>query len=357
VNRHPLISIFSYTLSAFAWLVVVFFTFEVAVRMLGLNWRILDRRPDAWVGTMYPKGTIVRWGKEGFGTTRYVRDGEIATPYDEGMEVLVLGDSHSEGWQVDDRDKYVSIAEELLWQRHRRVNLKNYGLGGLSFADEVYRAGEICRQSARPSPMVIQVSDNSFFASFDPTAVNYFRKTEDGSLELVHHPPDPAGGEWLNPWWTQIRLFDYLQERWWVFFRKRQVKENPKVQQLRATPPTPDEIAASVVAQARLLTEKVGDTPVIFLRAPGWPYDDPKDPATIAFRALPEAHPWPIVDPGKELARLAVEEHIDPRTFANGMPMSGHLNRYGDRILGRMLADKIEQVFFSAGGPTDTSKR
>ena len=81
---------------------------------------------------MYPKGTIVRWGKEGFGTTRYSGDGEIATPFDEGMEVPVLGDSHTEAWQVDDRDKYVSIAETLLWQRHLRVNLRNLGLGGLS---------------------------------------------------------------------------------------------------------------------------------------------------------------------------------------------------------------------------------
>jgi len=348
-------SILRYATCAFAWLLLVGLFFEGTVRLLGLNWRILDRRPDAWVGTMYPKGSVVRWGKEGFGTTRYGHDGEVATPHDEGMEIWVLGDSHSEAWQVDDRYKYVSIAEEELWRRHRRVNLRNFGLGGLSFADHTYRAGEICKRNPRPEAFIIQVSDNSFFASFDPTAVNYFRKMENGELELVHRPPDPAGGEWLDPWWTKVRLFDYLQERWWVFFRKPQVKADTKVQQLRASPPSPAEIAASVLAQARMFQDRVGDTPVIFLRAPKWPYNDPGDAAAIAFGALPQAHPWPIVDPGHELARIAKEEHHDPRTFANGLPMAGHLNRYGNEVLGRMLADEIERVFFSSA--THTASR
>lgn len=345
-------SIPRYLASAIAGLLVVLFFFEMAVRLLGLNWRIPDRRPDAWVGTVYPKGTVVRWGKEGFGTTKYAHDGEIATPHDEGLEILVLGDSHSEGWQVDDRDKYISIAESLLWQRQRRVNLRNFGLGGLSFADQVYRAGELRKRSSQPAPMVVQVSDNSFFASFDPTAVNYFKKTAGGTLELVHQPPDPAGVAWLDPWWTRIRLFDYLQERWWAFFRRPKLAANPVVDELRATPPTPAEISASVVEQARMLEDRVGDTPVIFLRAPQWPYDDPNDPAAIAFRALQQVRPWPAVDPGKELARLVSEQHRDPRTFANGMPMSGHLNRYGNTILGRMLADEIERVFFRGEGQT-----
>ena len=96
---------------------------------------------------------------------------------------------------------------------------------------------------------------------------------------------------------------------------------------------------------------------MIFLRAPQWPYDDPDRPASIAFRALRQVHPWPAIDPGKELAHLAAETHHDPRTFANGRPMMGHLNRYGDAVLGRMLADEIGRVFFLRGGRTGDPSR
>jgi hypothetical protein len=96
---------------------------------------------------------------------------------------------------------------------------------------------------------------------------------------------------------------------------------------------------------------------VIFLHLPNWPYDDPDAPASIAFRALQQVHAWPAVDPGKELARLAAELHRDPRSFLNGMPMDGHLNRNGNVVVGRMLADEIERVFFSSGEGSVHSSR
>ena len=86
---------------------------------------------------------------------------------------------------------------------------------------------------------MIQVSDNSFFASYDPTAVNFFRKTSSGALELVHHPPDPHGWEWRNPWWTRSRLYDYFRERRFESFVKPRLAEDPEVTRLRAVPPPP----------------------------------------------------------------------------------------------------------------------
>lgn len=329
-------------------LLAAFLLLEVTVRVLGLTWRVLDRRPDPWVGTTYPKGAVVRWGKEGFATTRYMADGEIATPFDEGMEILVLGDSHTEAWQVNDRDKYVSVAEALLWHRRRRVNLRNLGRGGLSFADQVYRAGELCKRRPRPAALVIQVSDPSFFNSYDQTAVNFFRKTESGCLTLVHCPPDPSGPEWRNPWWTRSRLITFLQERRHELLKPKQAAAPQPTGQRPSPQQTSTGIIASVTAQAQLLADRVGDTPVIFLRAPQWPYGDRTAPAAIAFRALDRVRPWPLIDPGPEMERFAEQTHHDPRTFLNTLPTQAHLNRYGDAILGQMLADRIEQTFFPA---------
>jgi len=56
-------------------------------------------------------------GPGGLATTHYSADGEVRTPHDEGVEILVIGDSNTEGHQVDDAYKYVSVAEADLWSR------------------------------------------------------------------------------------------------------------------------------------------------------------------------------------------------------------------------------------------------
>lgn len=347
MSRSSSAEILSYVLKAAAALIAVFLFFEGTVRTLGMTWTVQGSQPDDWVGTNYAKGTVVRWSKEGFGTTRYVADGEIATPFDEGTEIVVLGDSHTAAWQIDDRYKYVSVAETLLWQRGRRVNLRNFGAGGLSFADEVYRAGELCKRNPRPAALVIQVSDTSFFSSSNPSDINYFRKTLSGGLELVHRPADPSQFQWRGPWWRRVRLLAFLRERRVEFFPEQQTKKRELVIPA-ALPPTRVEIAASVSAQAQLLVNRIGNTPVIFLRAPWWPYAEPNSAGYIAFRALGRVRPWPMIDPGPELERFVAETHHDPRTFANTLPLHAHLNRYGDAILGRLLADEIERMFYKA---------
>ncbi len=341
-----------YLTVALTALLAVLLLLEGTVRALGLNWRILARRPDPTIGVMYPAGTVVRWGKEGYGVTHYVADGEIATPHNEGMEILVLGDSHTEAYQVDDQDKYVSVAETLLWNRGRRVNLRNLGVGARLFADYVYWVAVLRKRNPPPAAFVIQLNDDSFNTSFDTTGANFFRKTPNGEIELVHNPPDPASNLWLNPWWSYIRLFDYLEERYWILFVKPQVV---KPQQARVAPPQPvpaSEIEASVTSQLKLLTDQLGDVPTIYLRAPKWPYDNPPDdPTFITYQVLQKVQRWPLIDPGKELVRNFQRTHHDPRTFFNALPMHGHLNRDGEAVLGQMLADGIERMFFPPAPP------
>jgi hypothetical protein len=346
-HKRASFDVFRYLITSLAAILAVLLLLEGTIRVLGLNWRILTRRPDPWIGTMYPAGTVVRWGKEGYGVTHYIADGEIATPFNQGMEILVLGDSHTEAFQVDDQDKYVSVAETLLWQRGCRVNLRNLGLGGLSFADYVYWVPQLRKQNRTFRAFVIQLSDDDFEASYDSTAINFFRRTSNGGLELVHRPPDPSSDVWRNPWWSYIRLFDYLNERWYDLFTRTKKPRNEKA------PARPvSEITASVTAQVQMLSERLGDVPVIFLRAPKWPYaDPPEDPTLIAFHTLQKAQPWPVIDPGEEMVRFYARTHRDPRTFFNGIPMNAHLNRYGQAILGQMLAERIERMFFTAIPP------
>ena len=56
MRLHPFIPILRYLVRAVASLLIVYLFFEGTVRMLGLNWRILQRRPDALGGNHVPEG-------------------------------------------------------------------------------------------------------------------------------------------------------------------------------------------------------------------------------------------------------------------------------------------------------------
>jgi len=113
---------------------------------------------------------------------------------------------------------------------------EKHGHRGLSFADYVYWMPALLKRNPAPKAIVLQLSDVSFETSLEGNGANYFRKTENGSLELVHRAPDPSSYEWENPWWSYLRLFDYAEDRIYRFrTRARHGKS------VKADPPLPDE--------------------------------------------------------------------------------------------------------------------
>jgi hypothetical protein len=323
--------------AAAALAVLIFFNWSIG--MMGLAWPVTAMQADPWVGATFAAGSVVRWGLQGFGITHYVAAGEIATPFNEGPDIVVIGDSRTEAWQVDDDQKYVSLAEKLLWRRGRRVNLRNLGVGGLSMADDAYRAADIGSRHPRPSAVVLQLSDTSFEHSYDTSAANYFRPRDDGSLELIHRHDGPL----ILPWWRRVVLFFYADQRWKKLTRGH-------AQDAPAERPKPEQVARSASMQIQAFRERLGDIPVVILRAPDPPYVHAEGaPVSIALQAVRQTVPWPIVDPGERMAALRTQIHRDPATFFNDLPLADHYNRYGNAVLGEMLADEIEHTLFHSG--------
>ena len=185
LRRCPPRSRARYVVAALAGFVLILCLLEVLVRFFVMGPGTLFSS-DADIGKVPVTGTRVLWGTEGYGRTDYVRDGEIATPFETGGVVVVLGDSHTEALQVDDAAKFVSVAETELRRRGRLFDPRNLGFSGGTMADYV-QLGPSIMSRYHPAVLVIQLSSADFGPeTFDSSHVNHFAREPDGSLRLVH---------------------------------------------------------------------------------------------------------------------------------------------------------------------------
>lgn len=319
-----------------AGILAVLLAGEFAIRALALS-RRRDVRIVPELGAVSPAGATVRWGAEGRGVTHYVGDGEIATPFSGGRTVIVLGDSHTEALQVDDREKYVSVAETILQGRGAAVDLRNFGRSGMSMADYVWLV-PVMRRRFQPAALVIQIDEHDFdFHAFDRKARNHFVVRSPERIELVHADEGPLAPA---PVPSRLRLWDRLTRMSALldYARYRYDLGRDRSAGAPAARPPDKEAALPVRPQAQLLREAAGDTPVILLRLPYAPYLPAETDPT--FRELRKDLPWRFLDPAAELLRSR-EAGRDPRTFYNTPMGGGHLNADGHAIVARMLADEL----------------
>jgi hypothetical protein len=329
----------------------VLLLFEGVVRTFGLYRPAMYYQADTSFEWVFLAGTNITYGIEGFGHSHYVADGEIATPYNNGPDVLVYGDSHTEARQVDDDRNFVSIAETILRARGRTLNLRNLGRSGADFADYVYFVQQAMNKSPKPRAIVVQVDEEDFdWHAFDSSRVNSFAWATDGKLTLVHR--SMPGERWTYSWWERLSLPYPLRERWNLL--RAQWNPPAPIPRKQAAPAPQAEIERSVAAEAQLMAQAAQGVPVLILRTSYAPYiAPPHSPAAITFNALRNAEPWPIVDPAPEFVSLRDNGHRDVRTFWNTLPQESHFNTYGHAIIGRELADGLDKLLYpqSAAAP------
>ncbi|MFK7802254.1 MAG: hypothetical protein AB8G95_11520 [Anaerolineae bacterium] len=291
----------------------------------------------------YPaEGTFLIWGSEGYGINYFADHGEQQTISNEGQNIVVLGDSHTESHQVAYTDNFVSVAESILMKKGLAFNLRNHGKAYSSVADYVYLA-PVVKGLYSPEVVVLQLSVQDFFKHevYDKNKINHFVSQKD-ELKLVHNPP-PFNDHWLGQLMQNTVLLVQGTKRQRLFSEA----SKPPAQAGGESAP----IALDVIdTQLEMLREAYADVEVIIVLLPYAPtvQGDQFVSEEVEFTDLLEhfskIEEWKIVDPSGEFTELMETSGRLPRGFSNSLPGIGHLNEYGHQIVGEILAAQIEQI-------------
>jgi hypothetical protein len=299
-----------------------------------------------WFGSLPASGSFYLWGSEGYAVTKYDGlPGEIRTPYHGGEDVFLLGDSFLEGLQVNDSQKLASVAETMMRQDGYVIDLHNLGASGMSMADYITYIPKY-RDLYHPAAFVLVIQDNDFIESFKKNKTNYFIEEKSEIIETVS--TNQMDGEYkaAAPPYLVIRpvLYQYGRTR---------------IEQMIADPtggigegdPRPTEFDAALAEQQMdLLITAGGDTPLILLIYPHAPkiegdrleMNDEKHAALKAF--LSGYSEITLVDPLPALQELTQAGTLPMGFFNSPTPGAGHLNVDGNKVVGQLLAGKIEEV-------------
>lgn len=346
---------FLFFIKTAGWLLVFLLLLEVYTRTFVIKDAPQQLIPD--LGLVPANDSFSVWGMEGHATTHYLSNGEIYTPYQTGMSVVVLGDSFTEARQVDDDQKFVSVAEEMSHARSEYMDFHNLGLSGRNIADYVYTAPYI-KKAYNPAIVVVQVKPQDFKESFRsslPTYLvpNYF-VIKDSALSLIHT------GRYFS---VNLDFQNAVRASGFASLAIYKIKENPlsfdasmqqtSVKTAAVVKPSMDAdlVDAGLVAmQVDALEKSYEGAKVVFLLIPNVPildgdkllWENAQDISLM--KAINQSSKFPVLYPGNDFYELYSTRGEFARGFPNSFPNRGHLNKYGHYVVGSALAEYLGKI-------------
>jgi hypothetical protein len=372
----------SFFVKFFAWLLIFLLILEVFTRSFIVKSPNQHFVPG--LGYVPVDNSAAVWGVEGYGVTHYLSNGEISTPYQSEISVVVLGDSFTEALQVSNNQKFVSVAETILHDRGVKMDLHNLGASGRSVADYVYMAPFI-RTMYSPDFVVVQLSEADFTESLDLSRQNFFARNGT-SIELVHNTDyyvfnlnlrnmvNSTGlGSLaiykLTPVFKEqrLRLATALAQNQVEAKEKNQavteVDQNEAVvpEKIQSAEAVQSQVEEAVAAPSGLNSSEIGiqlnllkaaypDSQVAFLVIPNIPVIQGaeimlnNEGDDLLVEAMSEFSDLPLIYPRDGFVELYTMHKKFPRGFSNTLPDYGHLNVDGNFVVGVALADYLEGI-------------
>jgi len=302
------------------------------------------------MGSRPAQGSRVLYGQEGFGITHYSGFGEIATPYAGGSNnIVVMGNSYAEGLNVNDTDKFVSVAETILRRDGFDVDLRNIGRSGQTIVDQIYLAPYVIEQY-HPLIVVIQATVRAFerTAEFVKGDSNQLVISNDGRI-LVRHQPEPDRDNAVRAIGEFFSILDYGRTRF-KQIRSQALKspgQNPDYAVASVYPVSKDIVMHKVLNKLR---EAFGSLDLVIVLIPPIPEvhnNRLTEPDFTQYQmikqdleSIPNVH---VVDPSAEFL-ISFRNHRPPSGFLNTIPGTGHVNAVGHQIIGENLAKILERL-------------
>jgi hypothetical protein len=293
-------------------------------------------------------GVELRYYREGFSWAHFTPDGLRVTgnPKIEGApNVVILGDSHVEAFQVGDRNTTGAVLERRLRNDGKAWNVLQYGWSGADGPDYVYAAPLI--KEKFPSKTIFLVMNAGDFS----TTSNEVARLIERDGQVVAEGATPGSPRGRAPSYGG-RLARKIKES--ALFYATAVRFNldilPQLTEHRAQAQQSDSLAKAAPRSTldmilRGLKQAYGDD-LYILYTPEQPYSADTPPETQESELLAECNVLGMHC--RSLRQRMIEDllvnHKFARGFSDAAPDSGHFNAHGHELVADEIYDWLRSV-------------
>lgn len=345
---------------------------EVMLRLVGVHYPAFYR-VDRQRGYALRPGAQGTWTREGWGRVRVNGAGfrgpeESTTPAPGVLRIAVLGDSFTEGLQVDEPATWPQQVQALLMRDQtcglRRghpagVDVLNFGVGGYGTGQQLLTWRHLSR-AYHPDLVLLAVYPGNDFTDNEPQARAdrpVFRLDENGLLQLDNSFRSSASYRSRTSWPGRLvdglinhsRLLQLLNEaknRWAA--RSAAPSQQAARQAVPSTPQASpqawaltDALIGALAAETRASGARFA---VVSTSSPDqlWPRPEqrPAEPFAQEQRlaALLSARRIPYLPLAPQLQRQADRQRLSLHGFPGQAPDEGHWNATGHRLAAQVIA-------------------
>ncbi|AZN43296.1 SGNH/GDSL hydrolase family protein [Paenibacillus albus] len=310
------------------------------------------------------KAGINIFGTEGYSLTRYnslgMRSTEIKPRIGNEVRVLMLGDSYTEGAQVESNQTFSYLTQKQLRTINSNVQVINGGRRGASPAYYIHLSS-FYKQKIDPKYVVIQINAEDFTNDLLDTQKYFYVKKQDDHYETVFNDTFVS----TNPITQKFNKLDFLTQ---VSIMRVGVE---KLQLLMGSGGTSNEGEGGVPGGMQVAAAAEKDTPqpkdetnyepiinwtfselkkdypnLVLLLLPGIDYHHltEKEPNVEALiRSEAKKQDIALIDMRDDFLSYFKSNHTPLTGFNNTMPGEGHLNKYGHMLIADRLGQTLER--------------
>lgn len=302
-----------------------------------LSWEVLatflsERRTGRFVdpelGLLGKPGLIIQ-GREGFSIGRinshYVRGADFDVNDASKRRIVVLGDSYTEAIQVSEAETFVQTAQRM-FAEEGRPDVQMINAGRSAKSPPYYIAtGRAWMRRLNSDFAILQLDERDFTADFYDSSAEAYAKRDGDNFILIRKPPKQSrGGRYAHYSSVALRLMRALEER-------------------SPSPRPPLETSAFEKETRWFMREARRIFPhlaVVYI--PAMKYHNRETlgkltPLEVSLQAAAKAEGVPYLNMRPYYARYFLETKQPCHGFDNTVPGTGHINRYGHRLLGEEL--------------------
>ncbi len=311
--------------------------------MRQVYWLLSARDVDFGMGPR--PGSPVRWWREGHGLSHWTEHGVrgASLPAAGSHPILVVGDSFTEAFNVDDDAVFTQRLEALLPEAGIAVPVLNAGRSGLSPADYVANA-QRHRELFAPRWTIVQLRAPDLEAEGFDASTTHFERAGSGKLEVVRVQPALSRlYPWLLPFRSRSTLINYGIVRGLEYLAA--MKEEPPLFRAGSAMPRAPHSAREPqpIAEVLELVTQSWENRLTLLFLPDFDLRTPRlvtSESEPIFASLCAQHGWSCVNLRDAFPAFA-ERCESPYGFPNSAWNQGHMNAAGHAATALLLRDEV----------------